>query len=470
MPQNIPFTFGPNSSAGRSRFANDGRLINAYVEPVTDGKGGTRYAIHADPGLDSFADTGEDNLRGAFKINSVLYVVAGEELFKVTAGGAVSDSLGTIAGDKPVIVAVNANTTAPQAVIVADNTVYELQADVLQEYQDADLGTGIHSVDFLDGYFILGLRSGIFQLTGSNDTSINALDFAEAEGRPDAGVRIKVHERRMWYFGTETTEVWVNTGNATFPLERDSAFIETGCLSKHSVVTFDNTIAFVDNRARVVKFNGYTPNVISTPEVERDINRTKRAQRSDEIEGFTWFDAGHEFYVLSGPDWTWVYDAANQLWHQKKSHLSDRWIGRGYINAFDKHLVGSYEDGILYEMSHDYKDENASPLIMDLRSPVIGPWPARVSWLEIAVDMEMGVGNSDDADPMVMVSWSDDAGATFSVERFKSLGATGVYSKSVRCHGCGMSDRRGRVIRLQVSAAVNRVVIQGAAVVEVMNS
>jgi hypothetical protein len=214
----------------------------------------------------------------------------------------------------------------------------------------------------------------------------------------------------MWYFGTETTEVWVNTGNATFPFERDSAFIETGCLSKYSVVAFDNTIAFVDHRARVVKFNGYTPNVISTAEVERDLRRTKKAQRSEEIEGFVWFDAGREFYVLSGPDWTWVYDASTQLWHQKKSHLSTRWIGRGYIDAFDKHLIGSIEDGNLYEMSHDYKDEDGSPLIMDLRTSILGPWPARVSWQEIAIDMEMGVGNASDADPKVMISWSDDAG------------------------------------------------------------
>ena len=469
MPQSVPFTFGPNSSPGKSRFSGDGRLINAFVEPETDAKGDVRYTIHSDPGLVSFADTGEDNIRGSFKIGSVLYIVAGETLYKCTAGGSLTD-LGTITGDKPVIVRVNANTTAPQAVIVADNTVYELQADDLQEFQDDDLGEGVHSVDFLDGYFVIGLRSGIFQLTGLNDTTISALDFATAEGRPDPGVRIFVHERRMWYFGTETTEVWVNTGNADFPFERDTAFIETGCISKYSVVALDNTIAFVDNRARVVKFNGYTPVVFSTAEVERDIRRTKRAQRADEIEGFVWFDAGREFYVLSGPDWTWVHDVSTGLWHQKKSHLSDRWIGRGYIDAFDKHLVGSIEDGILYEMSHDYKDEAGSPLIMDLRTSVLGPWPARVSWLEIAVDMEMGVGNSDDADPKVMISWSDDAGATFSAERFKSLGATGEYSKSVRCHGCGMSDRRGRVIRLQCSAAVNRVVIQGSATIEVLSS
>lgn len=469
MPQNVPFTFGPNSAPGKSRFANDGRLINAFVEPVTDGKGGTRYEIHADPGLSLFAEFDETNIRGAFKIRSALYVVSGETLYKVTGGGA-SEALGTITGDKPVIVRVNANTTAPQAVIVADNTVYELQADVLEEFQDEDLGEGVHSVDFLDGYFVIGLRSGIFQLTGLNDTTIAALDFATAEGRPDPGVRIFVHERRMWYFGTETTEVWLNTGNADFPFERDSAFIETGCLSKYSVVAFDNTIAFVDHRARVVKFNGYTPTVISTAEVERDIRRTKKAQRSDEIEGFVWFDAGREFYVLSGPDWTWVHDASTQLWHQKKSHLSTRWIGRGYIDAFDKHLVGSIDDGNIYEMSHDYKDEAGSPLIMDLRSAVLGPWPANVSWDEIAIDFETGVGNADDADPMAMISWSNDAGATFSAERFKSLGATGEYYKTVRCHGCGMSGRQGRQIRVQISAAVRRAVIQGNAMIEVLSS
>ena len=132
MAQNVPFTFGPNTSPGKSRFAGDGRLINAFVEPEEDAKGGVRYSINADPGLASFAEVEETNFRGAFKVNSSLYAVMGETLYKVTAGGAAS-SLGPITGDKPVIVAVNANTTAPQAAIVADNQVYELQADVLQE-------------------------------------------------------------------------------------------------------------------------------------------------------------------------------------------------------------------------------------------------------------------------------------------------------------------------------------------------
>jgi hypothetical protein len=155
MPQNVPFSFGPNTSPGKSRFSGDGRLINAFVEPETDAKGGVRYTIHADPGLTGFAEFDETNIRGIFKINSALYVVSGESLYRVTAGGA-STSLGTVAGDKPVIVAINANATAPQAVIVADNTVYELQADILQTFQDADLGEGVHSVAFLDGYFIIG--------------------------------------------------------------------------------------------------------------------------------------------------------------------------------------------------------------------------------------------------------------------------------------------------------------------------
>lgn len=474
MPQSVPFSFGPNSSPGRSRFTGDGRLINAFVEATEEGKGGVRYAIHADPGLDEFVDLNQSEIRGHFKIGNQLYVVGGETLYKVTSGGGTTE-IGTIAGQRPIIAAVNTNATAPQAAIVSDTIVYELQADVLQVYQDADLRSGIHSVDFMDGFLIFGTQTGVFQITGSNDTTIAALDFASAEGRPDPGVRVFVYDRRLWYFGEQTTEIWINTGNETFPFERDSAFIERGCLSKYSVVAFDNTLAFVDDVGRVVKLAGYTPQVISTPEVERDIRRTMAAQRADEIEGFVWNDAGHEFYVLSGPDWTWVFDAATSLWHQKRSHLSDRWIIRSYIRAFNKHIVGSNDDGVLYEMSFDYRDEDGDPLIMDLRSTILGPWPARVSWEEIAIDMEMGVGDgTSDPDsgtnPQVMISWSDDAGATFSAERFKGLGAIGVYTKSMRCHGCGTSDRRGRMIRLQCSAAVRRAVIQGNAVVEVLDT
>lgn len=473
MSQTVPFIFGPDTKPGKTTYTGDSRIINAFVEPVDNGKAGVRFAIHADPGLLEFVDFDEDSIRGHFLIGSNLYVVAGETLYKTTSGGATTE-IGTVAGSGAIISAVNRNATAPQAVIVSGSNLYELQADVLQTFQDTDLPAGVISVDFIDTYFFFLLQSGIFYISGNNDTTVDALDFAEAEGRSDPGVRAFVYERRVWIFGTQTIEIWLDTGNASFPFERDSSFIERGCLSKHSIVAFDNTLAFVDDLGRVCKLQGYTPTVFSNPTVERDIRRTMTAQATDQIEGFVYFEAGHEFYVLSGPDWTWVYDASTQLWHQKKSYLSDRWIGRSYIRAFDKHLVGSRSEGILYEMSPAFLDEDGDFLIVEMNSPILGPWPARVSWHEVALDMEMGVGLTDGDDevtaPQVMFSWSDDGGNTYGNERLRPLGAIGEYTKSLRFNRCGTSGRQGRCFKLKISAAVRRTVIQGSAQVEVLTA
>src|SRR5262245_47486346 len=146
--QELSFLFGPDSNPNRASVTGISRVANAFVEPDYQGKNGVRYAIHTDPGLEPFVDYSEATIRGHFTIGSALYVVAGETLYKTTSGGAAT-SIGTVAGTRPIIADIN-RASPPQAAIVADAQVYELQADVLQTWQDTDLPSGVHSVTYMD--------------------------------------------------------------------------------------------------------------------------------------------------------------------------------------------------------------------------------------------------------------------------------------------------------------------------------
>lgn len=474
MPETINFSFGPDTKPNKLALVSDSRLINAYVEPQSDAKGGVQYVIHGDPGLTQFVDSGLETTRGSFLIGSTLYTVFGEKLYKVSSGGALTE-IGTVAGSKAIIAAVN-RASPPQVVIVADTAVYQLEADVLQTFQDGDLIPGVVSVDYMDGYFILYSSTGLWQISGLDALTVAALDVAETDVRSDIGVRGIVYEHRLWFFGGDperaTVEEWINTGNAVFPFERSTSFVESGALSKHAIVIFDNTLAFIDCKGRVVRLQGYQPSVISSPAVERDIRRTMTAQSTDEIEAFVYFEAGHEFWQISGPDWTWVYDAATQLWHQKESYGLERSRHRTYIRAFDKHLVGDSEAGILYELTDTVYDEDGDYLIVKMRTANQGPWPARVRWHNLIIDMEMGVGDGSTSDhtgtPDAMMRFSDDGGNIWSNEFQAEMGAIGEHRKRLKFNRLGISGSQGRMFELAISAGVRRTTINASALVEVL--
>jgi hypothetical protein len=440
---------------------------NAFAESIGQGK--APFALYTDPGLTAFVTTGTTSaVRGLFAVGTTIYAVIGETLYSVAASGAYT-SIGTVLGTDPVITATNKKNSGPQTAIVADSTVYVLEAGALTTFADLDLPANVHSVAFLDGYLIFGLRDGRFFITALNDTAVDALDFAEAEGSPDNGVRIFIRGLDMLYFGENSLELWQNTGNSEFPFERLSGgFVPIGCKSKYSVSSFDNTVVWVDEFGRVVKLQGYVPARISNHGVEKDIQRTIDAQRSSEMEAFVWREGGHEFYQLSGPDWTWVFDAATQLWHKKESYGLTRSKIRGYVRSGDKHIVGDYAAGKLHIMSMSAYDESGGYLITTLRSPVISEPGVGIVWDSVIIDAQMGVGRGTDAhsaNPQLMLRWSNDGGATWSQQRTRSLGAIGRYSGRLQFNGLGSSGSQGRIYEVSVSAPVERCFVSASAAV-----
>lgn len=447
-----------------------GLQVNAFAEGVAQGKG--PFALYTDPGTITFVTFpgGETSTRGSFTIGTQLYAVAGEHLYKVAASGATT-LLGVVLGVNPIIASANKKNTGPQVSIVADSVVYILENDILIVHPDPDLPPNVHSCCNIDGYTIYGIRDGRYYISSLNEaTAIDALDFAEAEGDADNGVRVTVLGRDLLYFGEETLEISQNTGNALFPFERlPGGFISIGSKSKYASAKFDNTIAWVDSAGRAVRLENYTAVRFSTHGVEKDIQRTINAQRASEMEAFTYREGGHEFYVLSGPDWTWVYDAASQLWHPKQSYGLTRTKIRGYVRSADRHIVGDLTSGKLHIMSMSAFDESGGYLVTTLRSPVLSKPGVGIIWDSVLIDIQTGVGRvSSDlhaSDPQLILRWSDDAGASWSKQRTRPMGKSGVYGGSMLFSDLGSSGQLGRIYEAEISAPVERCVVSASAVV-----
>lgn len=465
----VPVQFGPDSDPARSPNVSGMVLTNCFVERSASGK--SKYPIYSAPGLEEFSTPAVSGaVRCLVAIGNVMYSVVGEQMFKVLSSGS-ANSLGTVLGQTTVIAAVNRKAPYQQIAFVTDTEVYILENDVLTLLADPDLPAGVHSCAFMDGYTIYGISDGRFFLSALNNaSSINALDFAEAEGSPDNGVRVFVHGRELWYFGERTTEIWANVGAAAFPFQRmQGGFMTVGCLSKHSPAACDNTVFWVSDVGHVVRAEGYVAKRISNHGVERDIQAARNAGNAGLIEAFVWRDGGHEFYQLTSPTWTWIYDAATGLWSKRESYGGGRSIIKQYVNAFNKHIVGDATTNKIYRMTFDAHDEAGSYLVTAVRSQTIDIQPSLILWNSLVLDMEMGVGRGSaahGAEPKIMLRWSDDGGHTWSAERERPLGAASNFKGRMKFNRLGKSESQGRIFELRCSAPVRRMFIKATAEIE----
>jgi hypothetical protein len=411
------------TSKGRSKPWAGSRLVNAFAE-LSEGDKAELFAIQAIPGLTLFSDIGADNIRGMHRMGTVLYVVAGVTLYSVASDG-TETSIGTIPGFNPVRMFDNGTELG----IHNGHTSGYVYSAVGGLVQPVNL-PGVTDGAYIDGYFVWTLDGGDqFIISGLDaGTSYDPLDVASVEGSPDPLAGVINDHRELLFFGssisgsTPSTEIWVNTGNADFPFERQgNAFLERGTLDRDSIVKIDNGVHFVGDDRIIYRLDGYTPTRISTHAVEKG------------IAGASWFRAytytmeGHKFYVLNTDTGTWAFDMATGAWHERETRLANYHRVSHAVTAYGQTIFGDNSIGKLYTASLDVHDENgtAIPIIVEL--PPIGNGVDRKTLYALEVFGETGVGNSTIADPQIIMQYSRDGGRNWSNELWRSLGAIGRY-------------------------------------------
>jgi len=465
MSQILTIPLGPQSDPARSKYMGEPVITNGFVEKSQEGK--TQYAIYGDMGLIDFTTFTEGPMRGCIQIGARLYVVAGETLWRVAADG-TKTLIGDILGEHSVIFARNANVP-PEIIIVADTTVYHLQNDVLQVFPDNDLPIAlVVSATFIAQRIVFLLSDARFFWSDVNNAdSVDALNFKTAEARPDGGVRNITVGGEMWVMGEETVEIYGLSTDASDPFPRLSGgFIPCGTRAKHSVCLVDNNVNWVNDKGLVVR--GQQAARISNYGVERDIQRMIDAQTVSQIEAFGYSEGGHEFYQVSGTDWTWRHDFSNGTWQKKESLGNTRSKIHHYCRAFDKHLVGDMDAAALYQMKFGVYDESGDELTLGIKTPIMDEQGYYILWDSVIVDAELGVGSGTDTaapeyNPRMMLTWSDDAGHTWSVERERPLGKQGNWKGRVMFNQLGQSKEQGRMFNIRISAPVKKTILQAKA-------
>lgn len=454
----------------RSVNAADARMINLFPELVPEG-GKEPAFLNRAPGLKLKISVGYGPIRGMWVFGGNLYVVSRNKLYKVDSSYAVTE-LGTVSGTSGPVSMVD---NGIQLFIACNGPsyIYNSQTNVFVQITDGDF-PGAVTVAYLDGYFVFNEpNSQKIWVTGLLDgTSIDPLDFASAEGSPDGVVGIIADHREIWVFGTNSVEVWYDSGNADFPLSRiQGAFNEIGCAAPYSIAKMDNGLFWLGKDARgqgiVYRANGYTGQRISTHAVEWQIQQYE--DMSDAI-GYTYQQDGHSFYVLIFPqaDTTWVYDVATQAWHERAGFDNgDFTRHRSNCQAFFQGdvLVGDYENANVYSFDlNDFSDNGSvQKWLRSWRAlPTSQNNLKRSAQHSLQLDLETGVGLNlgQGSDPQVVLRWSDDGGHTWSNEHWVSIGKIGEFYRRAIWRRLGMTMKiRDRVYEVSGTDPVKIAII-----------
>jgi hypothetical protein len=297
--------------------------------------------------------------------------------------------------------------------------------ETLETYGDFQPG---YTVWFMDGYFVKEIAgTGRFQISDLYDgRSWDALDFATAESDPDDLVAVLADNQELWLFGSTSTEIWYNSGDADFPFARyQGGFVDKGCAAKFSVAKIDNTVMWLGQDERgdvqVVRSFGPAQTVIASPPA---INyQLQQYATVDDAIAYTYQAEGHEFYVITFPtaNATWVFDALTNEWHRRANTISANTEARQRFNTHSffagKNLVGDYSNGKIYDLSTAYNEYDGDEAMARTRTTQhVNADDRRVSVYQFEVVLEGGNGGTCE------LSWSKDNGQNFSSTKSRTLG------------------------------------------------
>lgn len=454
----VAILFPKQSAPGPYPQESAGRLVNAWAGEIQEGAGSATI-IRRVPGLRAFSNVGQAGPRGFKRVGSVLWAAYDGGLVKVTTGGAATFH-SSLDGTGPVDFALNNRTPIPQLVCVTNVGAFEVTSTGVAAFADPDLPQP-NSVCEMDGYFIFSIADGRMFASGLNSTSVSGLDYARAEARQGGLIRVVSYSGQLFAFKRTSCEVWSNTAEPTgFPFSR-AAVIDRGLIAPRAIAGtqegFATALIWVGDDGAVNTLDGYAAKAISTPDVERSISALPD---KSELRAYVYTFDGQPIWSLSSSLWTWEFNLKTGAWHERQSAGLNRWRGSETVYFDGKWLCGDLSGTSIMEISSAADNEAGDALVFDAESIQMASFPNPYRVGKTQLDFSVGVGFSNGTDPIqvnpsAMVSWSDDAGLTWSTPSVVPLGRQGEGRTQVYLpRRLGRTGPKGRRWRIRVSDPV----------------
>jgi hypothetical protein len=447
--------------------------VNCYPQKLD----GDRWMMASAPGMDALYTLGLGTWRGSKSLDDRWFAVKGSTLYEIgpagefTARGALASNSGYVG------IAINQSQVA---IVDGPNLyIYNYSAQAFTTITSPGW-LGSNDVHEIDGYFVfVDPDTDVFYISEIDDgTDLDALDFSTADSSPDAIITHRVNHRQLWLFGkSNSTEIWINTGNPAFPFERYQAYtLDVGCVGERAAVNAADTLFFVGKTDRgtgiVYMVQGNRPVRVSNSAVEQAIRDSTDATQ---ISMWSYQVEGHEFVGLEIPGYekTWVYDAALGEWHERgywaREGFGDGWspLGLRFVTYFATTLGGAFEgthwagdmNGVaMFGLNRDSNLLRLDRMVRERTWPHIvkdSLEPTCFRGLELSMKTGVPVVSPSPGESgpgVVTLEISNDGGASFGPPLPRQLGVTGRRMERVRWLNLGTTINR--VFRIRCSSDV----------------
>jgi hypothetical protein len=420
----VPVNIVGQSYEHRSRTFSIQKTMNLI--PQGEFTGASESTLTTWPGCTIMATDSGAN-RGITIFNNELYKVSGSTLSRVSSAGSVTD-IGTITGFNRCGFA-NDGTTL---IITTGGTGYQYDGTTLSIISDSDYQNA-NTVAYINQQMVYDGNGGKFQVSNVGaPTAIENNNFATAESAPDDTLRVLAFNERVYLFGTDTLETWYNSGSGNPPFARvQGGTMNVGLEAIHSVATTDDYFYFLSNDNRVYRVSSHQVENITTIAVSHQLDFI--SYKEDAI-GQIYRIEGQNIYVLTFPNGnkTFAFNEQNGAWFNLSTNADeDRYIGEDYVEIYGKRLIAD-AIGNIHELSLTTYTDNGE---VKIQERIFGPLngiainaPGErflMSWLDIIMELGVGLVTGQGTNPQLMVSASFDGGKTFSTENDVLIGRQG---------------------------------------------
>ena len=395
-----------------------------------------KLGVHQFPGLKLRA-SGSGADRGDHVMNEVRYVINGAALYKEDSLGARS-SLGTVSGSDRAIFA----DDGANLYFTANNSLYKYDGSTVTTVTQSVV-TNPSSIAYINRQFIITGDNGLFGTSDVADGSTyNALNYAEAETKPDPLIRVYQFSQLVYFMGSQTIELWRNTGSGNPPFARqDTSLVNVGIIGKYAVTNTDRYMYWMGDDRKLYKCVGANFETINTSGVSHVVESFATA--SDCIaSSFTL--KGQDFVLFKFPSagYALLYSENNQYWSVLSSgtdkNFVNSWYGNSVSQCYGKNLVTDYRNGNTYELDISTYTDNGDTILhivvpKTFSSEDIGG-SGRIIATQAFINMQAGVGlaTGQGSNPVLMCQFSNDGGEVWNAENFVEIGVMGDYTKRVQ--------------------------------------
>lgn len=417
--------------------------VNCYPQKLD----GDNWMMASAPGEVQIADLTYE-IRGSKNVQGRWFVVAGATFYEVTAAG-VATARGTLSSSTG-YVGMDDNKTQLAIVDGANLYVFTLGTNTLTLVSSTGW-RGSDDVYEMDGYFIfVDPETDQFYISAiDNGSSLDALDFSSADSAPDNIVTHRVMHRQLWLFGDLSTEIWIDSGELSFPFTRYNSYtMDVGCVGKRAAINAADTLFWIGKTERgtgiVYMASGNQPQRVSTRAVEESLRGSSDLSKATM---WTYQIQGAEFIGINAPglSTTWVFDAAVQQWHERGEWDAGWFPLRSMLvtSYAGEHFAGT-ADGKLTRLDSSVNNLAGRVLVRERTWPHLKKASMDLlSFYGLELSMNTGYGG------LVTLEISNDGGKTFGPMLLRSLGAIGRWMQKVRWLGLGSAYNR--VFRIRVS-------------------